>query len=84
MSNALFNTPRMASSTRGLVGSMTGAAVFLVSAAGRGLRRARTKKILLSLSEEQLRDAGIDRSFIHTGPEVEADARLMCTLMSLR
>jgi hypothetical protein len=44
----------------------------------------RTKKILCSLSQEQLTDAGIDRSLIHTGPQVVVEARLISTLMSLR
>ena len=41
-------------------------------------------RILRSLSDEQLRDAGIDRWSIHTGPEIGVDARLMSSLMSLR
>jgi len=42
------------------------------------------KKILRSLSDEQLKDAGIDPSLIHSYPEVELEARLMSALMSLR
>jgi uncharacterized protein YjiS (DUF1127 family) len=84
MSNTLFNVPQTNSLTRGLVGSLTGSTIFFFRMAYRHLQRAQTKKILRSLSEEQLTDAGIDRSLIHTGPEVEVDARLMSTLMSLR
>jgi hypothetical protein len=36
------------------------------------------------LSDEQLKDAGIDPSLVRTGPEVEVDARLMSALMSMR
>ncbi|WP_037085890.1 DUF1127 domain-containing protein [Neorhizobium vignae] len=84
MSNTLFNAPQTNSLTRKLVGSLTGSAVFFFRMAYRHFRRARTKRILLSLSEEQLNDAGIDRSLIHTSPEVEVDVRLMSTLMSQR
>jgi hypothetical protein len=63
---------------------LTGSANFFFRMAYRHLRRARTKTILRLLSEEQLRDAGIDRSLIHIGPEVDVDARLMSVLMSLR
>lgn len=79
MSNTI--APQTNSFTRGLVGSLTGSAIFYFSIVH---RRARNRRILRSLSDDQLRDAGIDRSLIHTGPEVEVEARLMSTLMSLR
>jgi uncharacterized protein YjiS (DUF1127 family) len=84
MSNTLSNAPQTNSLTRGLVGSLTGSAISYFSIVHRHFRRARTRKILRSLSDEQLRDAGIDRTSIHTGPEVEVEPRLMSTLMSLR
>jgi hypothetical protein len=41
-------------------------------------------KILHELSDEQLRDIGIDPSLVHAGPRMHVDARLMTTLLSLR
>lgn len=84
MSNTLSNAPQTNSLARELVESLTSKAIFCFSVAHRHARWARTKKILGSLSDEQLRDAGIDRALIHTGPEIEVNARLMSTLMSLR
>jgi hypothetical protein len=84
MSHAPSNAPQMNSLTRGLLGSLTGSAISFFRMACRHLQTAQTKKILRSLSEEQLGDAGIDLSLIHTGPEVEVEARLMSILMSLR
>lgn len=84
MSNTLSNAPQTNSLARELVESLTSKAIFYFSVAHRHARRVRTKKILRSLSDEQLRDAGIDRALIHTGPEVEVNARLMSDLMSLR
>ena len=84
MSNTLSYAPQTNSLTRRLIESLMSKAIFCFSVAQRHARQARTKKILRSLSDEQLGDAGIDRSRIHTGPEVEVGARLMSTLMSLR
>lgn len=84
MSETLSNAPQTNSLARELVEALTSKAVFYFSLAHRHARRARNKKILRSLSDEQLRDAGIDRSLAHSGPEIEVDARLMSTLMSLR
>jgi uncharacterized protein YjiS (DUF1127 family) len=84
MSNTLSNAPQTNGLARELVESLTSKAIFCFSVAHRHVRLARTKKILRSLSDEQLKDAGIDRSLIHTGPEVEVEARLMSDLMSLR
>lgn len=84
MSNTFFNTPLTKSPISGLVGSLTGSAKFCFSLAKRHWRQAQNRKLLLSLSDEQLTDAGIDRSLIHKGPELLVDARVMSTLMSLR
>ena len=84
MSETLSNAPQTNGLARELVEPLTSKAVFYFSLVYRHARRARTKKILRSLSDEQLRDAGIDRSLIHSGPEFEVDARLMSALMSLR
>ncbi|KRE02994.1 hypothetical protein ASE63_26145 [Bosea sp. Root381] len=84
MSETLSNAPPVNGLASELVEPMANKAAFYVSLAHRHVRRARTKKILRALSDEQLRDAGIDRSLIHSGPEFEVDARLMSALMSLR
>ncbi|THK33864.1 DUF1127 domain-containing protein [Ensifer sp. MPMI2T] len=84
MSNTLSYAAQRSNLTRTLVESLTSKATFCFTVAQRHARRARTRKILRALSEEQLSDAGIDRSLIHMGPEAEVDARLMSTLMSLR
>ena len=84
MSNTFFNASQNSIFARGLVGSLTGKAIFPLGTVIRHFRRVRTNKILRSLSEEQLKDVGIDQSLIHKGPKVEVEARLMNTLMSLR
>jgi uncharacterized protein YjiS (DUF1127 family) len=84
MSETLSNAPQANGLARELVEPLTSRAVFYFSLAHRHVRRARTRKILRSLSDEQLRDAGIDSSMIHSGPKFEVDARLMSALMSLR
>jgi uncharacterized protein YjiS (DUF1127 family) len=84
MSETLSNAPRTNNIALELVEPLTSKAVFYFSLAYRRARRIQNKKILRALSDEQLRDAGIDRSLIHSGPEIEVDARLMSTLMSLR
>jgi len=84
MSNTFSKTVDVSSVTRGLAESLTHMAISCLSAAHHRVQRARTKKMLCSLSDEQLKDAGIDRALIHTGPQIEVDARLMSTLKSLR
>lgn len=84
MSETLSNTTETNGIACELVEPLTSKAAFYFSLARRHVRRARTKKILRSLSDEQLRDTGIDRSLIHSGPKFEVDARLMSALMSLR
>lgn len=84
MSETLSNAPQASDLACELVEPMTSKAAFYFGLAHRHVRRARTKKILRALSDEQLMDAGIDRSLIHSGPEFEVDARLMSALMSLR
>ncbi|MBP2562143.1 uncharacterized protein YjiS (DUF1127 family) [Neorhizobium galegae] len=84
MSETLSNTPETNGLARELVEPVASKAAFYFNLARRHLRQARTQKILRSLSDEQLRDAGFDRSLIHPGPELEVDARLMSALMSLR
>ncbi|MEN3149816.1 DUF1127 domain-containing protein [Neorhizobium sp. IRAMC:178] len=84
MTETLSNTPETNSLARELAEPLTSKAAFYFSLARRHVRRARTKKILRTLSNEQLKDAGIDRSLIHSGPEFEVDTRLLSTLMSLR
>jgi uncharacterized protein YjiS (DUF1127 family) len=84
MSETLSNAPRTNNIALELVEPLTSKAVFYFSLAYRHARRIQNKKILRALSDEQLRDAGIDRSLIHSGPEIEVDARLMSTPMSLR
>ena len=84
MSNTLFNVINTNSPARGMAAFLTRKAIFCFSMAHRHLRQARTRRILRSLSEEQLKDAGIDRSLIHAGPEVEAEVCAKSKLMSLR
>ena len=84
MSETLSNALQTNSLARELVESLASKAVSYFSVAHRHAPRARTKKILRSLSDEQLRDAGIDRSLIHSGPVLEVDAGLMSDLMSMR
>lgn len=87
MSETLSTVPQTNGLTRELVEPLTSKAAFYFSLAHRYARRARTKIILRSLrslSDEQLRDAGIDRSLIHSGPAFEVNARLMSDLMSMR
>ncbi|TCU14864.1 DUF1127 domain-containing protein [Rhizobium sullae] len=84
MSETLSNTPETNGLARELVEPLTSKAAFYFNFARRHVQRARTKKILRALSDEQLKDAGIDRSLMHSGPEFEVDARLMSALMSLR
>ena len=84
MSNTFSKTVDVNSVTQGLAGSLTRIAISCLSTAHHRVQRARTKKILCSLSNEQLKDAGIDRALIHTGPQIEVDARLMSSLKSLR
>lgn len=48
-------------------------------------RLARQRKIVSELSDEQLSDAGIDRSaIVPPRPVIEVDAGLMAKLMSMR
>lgn len=84
MSETLSSASRMNSLAHELVEPLTSKAVSYFGLAHRYVRLARNKKILRSLSDDQLRDAGIDRSLIHSGPEIEVEARLMSELMSLR
>src|SRR6478735_11528983 len=56
MSERLSTLPQMNGFTGELVEPLTSKAVFQSSLAHRYARRARTKKILRSLSDEQLRD----------------------------
>ncbi len=84
MSETLASAPQTKSLVRELVAPLTSKAAFCFSWAYGHARRARSRNILRSLSDEQLRDAGIDRSLIHSGPKFEVDARLMNALMSLR
>ena len=84
MSEMLSNTSETNRLVSVLVDTFASKAAFYYSLARRHVLRARTKNILRSLSADQLRDAGIDRSGIHSGPELEVDARLMSALMSLR
>lgn len=84
MSETLFNAPQANGLASELVEPLTRKAAFYVNLAHRHVQRARTNMTLRALSDEQLRDAGIDRSLIHSGPEFEVDARVMSTLMSLR
>lgn len=83
MANTILNPPQT-NLARGLMGALTGSAIFVFQVAHRYVRRGRMKKILRSLSEEQIADAGIDRSPIETGPHFEVDARLMSSLTSMR
>ena len=80
----MSHTPQAARPARELVEALIGKAIFCFGVARHHARRARTRKILRSLSEEQLRDVGIDRSSIDNGPEEKVDARLKSDLMSLR
>ncbi|MFB9953237.1 DUF1127 domain-containing protein [Rhizobium puerariae] len=70
--------------TRGPVEFLGRAACFWFGETRARAGRARTMKILHDLSDEQLRDIGLDRSLVHAGPEMRVDARLMTTLLSLR
>jgi uncharacterized protein YjiS (DUF1127 family) len=67
-----------------LLETLAESAKRMIAATERSIRWARTRKLLCSLSDEQLLDLGIDRSFIQSGPAAEVDARLMMNLMSLR
>ncbi len=49
-----------------------------------GQNRFQSKAVLRSLSEQQLRDAGIDPSLILESWQLEVEGRLIRTLMSLR
>jgi uncharacterized protein YjiS (DUF1127 family) len=84
MSETLSNTPETNNFVREMVEPLTKKVAFYFSLARRRVRRARNKKILRTLSDDQLKDAGIDRSLINSGPEFEVDTRLLSTLMSLR
>ena len=83
MTNTLTttNTPRL---TRGLIDLLIGAAGFWFGEKRRQAGLARTLKALHELSDDQLRDIGIDPSLVRTGPQLRVDARLMTTLLSLR
>lgn len=84
MSEILSNPPRVSRVVYELVDLMTSDAVFYIRLAFQRVRRARTAKILRKLSDEHLRDVGIDRSLIQSGPQSKVDARVMTYLMSLR
>ena len=57
----MSHTPQAASPARELVEALIGKAIFCFGVARHHARRARTRKILRSLSEEQLRDVGYRR-----------------------
>lgn len=84
MSNAIFNAQQTRGFARVLARPLTGLAVHLATMVGRRMQRARTKKILHSLSDEQLRDVGIDRLLIEKVWQIKIDPRLVSMLMSLR
>jgi uncharacterized protein YjiS (DUF1127 family) len=84
MSHTFSDAPRTNSFARELVEPFVSEAMHWLSTAQRQALQARTRKALRSLSDGQLKDAGIDPSLVHTYPEVEVDARLMSALMSMR
>jgi uncharacterized protein YjiS (DUF1127 family) len=68
-----------------LVQPLTSRAARLLARFRQNRQLAHDRKVLDQLSDEQLRDAGIDRStFAEPRPTIEVKAGLMANLMSMR
>jgi uncharacterized protein YjiS (DUF1127 family) len=69
----------------GLVESLIRRAAHLLAQLQERRRLARARKVVRSLSDAQLADAGIDRdAVLPPQPTIEVEARLMARLMEMR
>jgi uncharacterized protein YjiS (DUF1127 family) len=72
-------------STLDVIGAMSGFAASIAVALRRQRAQADSYAVLRDLSDEQLRDAGIDRAMIEPArPAIEVSAGLMANLMNMR
>lgn len=84
MSDFILRTPQTGSVFAGPFSSIvhvvqSGAAWILARR-----RKAKIRKILNSLTEEQIKDIGMDRSLVQPGPRIVVGAREMAIMKSYR